>query len=1047
MNSEEQKIIDIKVKYEDAIYGIVRFQEKLQDLKNTQQKLDEQFKNGEITYNEYTLQTEAAKNATNQYKENIRVLRKEIQNNLRTEQEQDGSLKSLRAQLSNATKAYDELSRAERQGAKGQELVNHINQITEELKQAEQETQRFYRNVGNYYNSMYDALADVQNSEFMRVDGPLGDAIDMTVQLGQAAERAGTKIKAFGKSLMALMTNPVFLTIAGIVGTGMAFKFWYDYNKGLEEASRLTTEFTGLTGTQMQAVRNEILATASAMGAEFKDTLATVDFLMAQYGMDAQEALKVVQDGFAAGADLSGDMLSKMQKYAPAFKDMGLEASQMAAIMAQTRSGIFTDDGLTAIQMAGKKLREMSDTTAKSLQAVGIDAVQLGKDMETGAITGFEAVQKVSGALAKVGTNSKEAGAVLLNVFGRQGAAAGQELLKSIATMSTNIEEVKKQTGEWGEQQQQLIDAQTELKNVTSALFDVTYNGFEEFMTQAKIIATQTLGDLMKGVVKLANYFVDLYNKSTAFRGAMELIAAAFKVVWAVASGVFKLIGEGFKGIGRQAKAFLGILEGVMTLDLETTRRAFNDMFTGFGKTLSNQIGDFKELGQDLWKSVRDGWNNTVNGNELKKVEIPVLLPSERTKSQSGTTGGQTGKNGAERTETSKTTAKKSDDASKLEAQRLKEREKELQMAILRLQMQYQDKMIRAKQMYLAGFYEDEKQYQSDIEELQKEEVARMLDIYVKAGAIGEQKAQEMQVKLLDMQIKFNEQLKAAAAKLAEQWRTEFEAQETERERQLIAQGILEDADNEARLERYKAFLEAKKQAYKDNAAALEEIDKESKDTEEKKEEESYEKKKSLLEKNKNTATDIANQITSGFSSAFAAMFAEQEVSFKAFMKSILITTIDAIEKALLAYEASILAKEIASKSWAGVASAAALTALITAAFEAAKAGVNSFAVGGLVTGAGTATSDSIPARLSNGESVMTARATSMFSPLLSTFNQLGGGVPIVVNGGGASSIGEDFLAAAVAKGFMMCPAPVVSVEEINRVASRVKVIQTRGTI
>ena len=33
MTSEEQKIIDIKVKYEDAIYGIIRFQEKLNELK------------------------------------------------------------------------------------------------------------------------------------------------------------------------------------------------------------------------------------------------------------------------------------------------------------------------------------------------------------------------------------------------------------------------------------------------------------------------------------------------------------------------------------------------------------------------------------------------------------------------------------------------------------------------------------------------------------------------------------------------------------------------------------------------------------------------------------------------------------------------------------------------------------------------------------------------------------------------------------------------------------------------------------------------------
>ena len=105
MNTEEQKIIDIRVKYEDAIYGITRFQEKISELKSAQKQLDEQFKNGEITWNEHKLQTEAAASAITQYKENIRVLRKEIQNNLRTEQEQNGSLKQLRAQLSNANKA------------------------------------------------------------------------------------------------------------------------------------------------------------------------------------------------------------------------------------------------------------------------------------------------------------------------------------------------------------------------------------------------------------------------------------------------------------------------------------------------------------------------------------------------------------------------------------------------------------------------------------------------------------------------------------------------------------------------------------------------------------------------------------------------------------------------------------------------------------------------------------------------------------------------------------------------------------------------------
>ena len=1047
MTSEEQKIIDIKVKYEDAIYGIIRFQEKLNELTRTQKQMDEQLEKGEITWNEWATQTEAAAAATKQYKDNIRVLRKEMQNNLKTEQEQEGSLKSLRAQLSNATKAYDELSRAERNGAKGQELRKHIEQITDELKKAEEETQRYYRNVGNYYNSVVDAAMDVKNTmgDFMMDDNIVGEYIGGIAQMGAATENLGVKVKALGKSLLTLMTNPVFLAIAGIAGAGMAFKFWYDYNKGLMEASRLTTEFTGRTGADMQALRDRILALSNAMGTDFKDTLATVDFLMAQFGLTAEEATEVVKDGFAAGANLSGDMLSKLQKYAPAFKDMGLSAKELAAILAQTRSGIFTDEGMNAIQMAGKKLREMSSTTAQALRDAGIDADEMSQKLAEGSMTGFEAVQQVSMALAKLGGNSREAGQVMKEVFGRNAVAAGQELIKSLAVMTTDIEKVKEQTGEWGKQQEQLIAANEELRNVTAALFDVTDNGFEGVINQAKIVATESLTSIMKGVVKLTNYVIGLYNKSALFRGLMELTAVAFKAVWSVAKGVFNLIGEGFKGIGRQAKAFLGILEGVLTLDLEKARKGFNDLFTGFTTTVSNQLGDLKQVGVDMWDAIRTGWNNSINGNELKPIEIPEMGVSGDNLSQGGTITKSGTKTQPQGKETAKSGTKATIDEENRAAAERKKQEQELQQAILKVQMQYQQRRIEAKKMYLAGLYESDEQYQSDIAELQKEEIARMMDVYVQAGVIGEQKAQEMQQKLLDLQIQYEEQMKQGAAKLAETWRKEFDAQETERERQLIDEGQLEEQDNEARLERYKAFLEAKRKAYEGNAAAIKEIDEESKDTEEKKEEESYEKKKKILEKNKDMATQIANQITSGFSSAFAAMFAEQEVSFKAFMKSILVTTIDAIEKALLAYEAQILAKEIASKSWAGVASAAALSALIAAAFEAAKAGVNSFAVGGLVRGAGTGTSDSIPARLSNGESVMTARTTSMFSPLLSAFNQLGGGVPITPAASGGTQIGEDFLAAAVAKGFAACPAPVVSVKEITTVQGRVQAIEGRG--
>lgn len=54
------------------------------------------------------------------------------------------------------------------------------------------------------------------------------------------------------------------------------------------------------------------------------------------------------------------------------------------------------------------------------------------------------------------------------------------------------------------------------------------------------------------------------------------------------------------------------------------------------------------------------------------------------------------------------------------------------------------------------------------------------------------------------------------------------------------------------------------------------------------------------------------------------------------------------------------------------------------------------FAKGGLVKGSGTGTSDSIPTMLSNGESVINARSTGMFLPMLDKINQMGGGSPLM---------------------------------------------------
>lgn len=1038
VSEDKQQILDIKVKYEDAIYGIIRYKEKIDQLKQSIKDLQQQEKDKTITTNEMKVQTEAINATIKEYQYNVRALQKEIQNNVRTENEQEGSLKQLRAQLSNATKQYDEMAKAEREGAKGQALAKHINEITEKLKLAEEETQRYYRNVGNYYNSMMQAADDLQGTEFFGMDIVNDTEVSNIIKLAQNMDGLTGKLKAFGKTAIGLVMNPYFAALAGVVGVGMTFKWFYDYNKGLMEATRLTKEFTGYTGEALETMRNSIAATADTMGKDFKDVLGTADNLMANFHLSGEQAMDVINKGFASGADLSGDMLQKIQQYAPTFHDAGISADQLVAILQQTRSGIFSDKGLDIITMASKKIREMSSGTASSLDAIGISSKQVQQDLANGTKNTFDIIQQVASKMKNFGADSQQVGDILKNVFGKQGAAAGIQLIEQLDTMSTSLDEVKKQTGAWGDVQLENIKLQKELNTYMSSMFDFSQKGFASIITAGKQFGTKVLIQIMKGLFNTINYFIDWYNESLLLRGVIQTLGAAFRGVWSVVRGVANLIIDAMKQVGRSLKGALDILEGIVTFDLSKAQQGFKEIFD-LSKFIKEGWNDIKQTGADFGNAFADGYENAVNGR-LKHLKLANLdggaTSSEPVNGNKGTTPakGSTTKTKAQR-------AKEKAEA-KAEAERRKKQEKELQAQIALIQYKYNEQVMDAKKRYLAGMYDNERDYSNDLEQLEKDMVARSIDAYVAAGEIGAEKAQEMQAKLLDIMIKAKADIKNQAKEIVDEINKEFEEAEKKRRDADIMNGGTGEEDDAAKLERYKAFLEQKLAMTQENVEAQKQLQQELHDTTLQLQADENKNKQQKLQEQNQMIADYIGAIGDGL----AAFFESQDLTFHNFLKTMLTTYLDAIEKQITTSYAAILADSILHGGWAGVASAAAKLALIKAAFAAAKAAVKGFSTGGYVQGAGTGTSDSIPARLSNGESVMTAKATSMFSPILSAFNQLGGGVPIVVNNGG-SNIGMDMLAAAVARGYQMAPQPVVSVEEINRTQRRVQTIENIGRI
>ena len=595
--------------------------------------------------------------------------------NVKLAQSAEGSYNKLSAQYSINKIYLNNMTKAEReQTEEGKRLVKQTAAIYEEMKRLQAETGKHQLNVGNYgdysaqLNAISDGISGYQSkiTEVLGLNNKFGQSFISLAQNGGGAKAAlgaiGDGVKALGASLMTLMANPVFLAIAGVAAAGAAFKWWYDYNAGLAEATRLTKEFTGLAGDELISVRNEIQACADVMGHDYKDTLSTVDALMANYGITAQQATKVVADGFASGADLSGDMLDKIKRYAPVFHDAGIGASQMVAILQQTRSGIFSDKGLDIITMASKRIREMSTNTQEALLSIGVNVKDVQRDLATGARSTFDVIQEISTKMKDFGADSQQVGLVLKNVFGKNGADAGIKLIEQLDTMSTNLEEVKKQTGEWGEAQTAQIKATAELNDAMSALFDVTDKGFEGVIDNLKLTATKWMIAVVKGCIDLANWFIKLYNNSIVFRAGIANIVTQFKILWEVVKLAFNLIIDGFKNLGRVIDAFVSTvhggfkavtgalsgfgeaLAGIAAFDFERVKKGvteiknsvtngFKNALTSFGKAIKaggdEVMKDVFTSGKAIGNAFIEGINQTASGGHIKEISLPTHTDAE----------------------------------------------------------------------------------------------------------------------------------------------------------------------------------------------------------------------------------------------------------------------------------------------------------------------------------------------------------------------------------------------------------------------------------
>lgn len=1000
----EEKIFSVKIDAGAALRDIAELQKEIEGVAAAERALKKEVKDSGTVTDAQRVQMEKLRMEHRQLNASKRELEKQLTTEIKLAKENEGSLNALKAQANLLKKEIDKLSEADRNNAEiGGKLIQQRKEITDKLKEAEKAYGDTNRNVGNYEEAIRNALG-MNNRYVAGLQSMTG-----------GMKNVGAQFKAFGTALTGLLANPAFLAVAGIAGAGAALKFWYDYNRGVEEAIRLTREFTGeLPREQLENIRVQVIGIAETYNAEYKQVMQAADALTANFGVTWDEALRTIREGFVAGANLNGDFLNKIGQTASQMAQLGISTETFVGYLKQTTTGIFNDQGIALIAKAGVNLKKMTDTTAKDLAALGADVANIRKLVLDGKVD--EAIREVARSLSKADSNGQAYAAVMADVFGGKAQANAGKMIEAIADMDTNLQNMTESASAYNKLQDELVQSQIDLSREVNDLLGVQSSLWDVLTTKMQIWWNNFQSSLV--------HVLNLLGKDPQDFALEKLEQAA----------------------GQESKP----PQQQRDRQVQQAKGGYVEVKDKSGKVLTagHYDSDPSEVTSKLRGAARTGGGggrNTTAADrskqelaELRKAEdLKLKLLGDTAEAQRQTIANSydrqiedlRSKLAAEKNLTTKERKAINDQITALEAikgNELADLAAQQEAAAMKFA---NDLLAKRLEVAKAGTAEEMELRRQQLENEKAADLAAL-----EQTSMSESQKAEMRIAIIQGYV-------AKVKALQTQWANEEQQREALNYEARVLEATTEQERLAAQLEQAQFLRDSARQQEGESAEAfrVRQLELQAQYVAAQK---ALADQEVAIQKAKFSA--IAGAL--GAASQLLGQFGSESKAAAVASKALALGQI-AVSQGVAIAEGVKQAQSVPFP--ANIAAIATTVATILSTIVSAVKTVKSakFAEGGLVEGAGTGTSDSVAARLSNGESVMTAKTTAMFAPLLSTLNQLGGGVPIQVQQQGTQQLGEEVLARAFARGAASLPSPVVSVVDINDVQQRVQVIEREATL
>jgi TP901 family phage tail tape measure protein len=163
-------------------------------------------------------------------------------------------------------------------------------------------------------------------------------------------------------------------------------------------------------------------------------------------------------------------------------------------------------------------------------------------------------------------------------------------------------------------------------------------------LTAISVVIYKNWAGIKAALIKVGNYFIELYNNSLPIQLAVDAIIMQFKNLVAVGKFVFSALVTIIKTTGKNIVSILGgigdIIMGIFTFDPEKIKAGFISASKGIKDNMLSAFNDIKTDAKTLGTSVADNFNEALKTKQIAPITVPVAVVSAGGGGQAAAGGG-----------------------------------------------------------------------------------------------------------------------------------------------------------------------------------------------------------------------------------------------------------------------------------------------------------------------------------------------------------------------------------------------------------------------